>query len=416
LLKISNNIFIVSYAIAKKVASLSLVNNFELIGKLKDTGRCPAGAVTIQPVRNTEPVFTGSLLLSFINLTAMAKKFQLNIPKPCHEDWDKMTPQEKGRFCGSCQKQVIDFTTMGDSQLVAFFRKKPTSSVCGRFMNDQLDRTFTIPQKRIPWLKYFFQVTIPLYFGINKLNAQIGKVSVMGKIKPSIEQQMVKIEPSFVKGDSAILVEVIGVIENQFGKPIPFASVVLKDANEGTMADKDGIFTVILPPGLNTATYTVSSVNYESKDVEIKKNVGTKLLTVQLAALPDLPVVEVKSSILENELVHFFMGAISVVRGEVEKIETIPEPISHAFSPIVYPNPVAPGAFLNINCKKMEEGYYSIQLIGMAGQIVSTEKVWLDKDAGVLNMPVKHVASGNYILRMINKKTGKQVSERLIVK
>src|SRR5688572_18266689 len=99
----------------------------------------------------------------------MRKQIQLNIPNPCHENWDQMTPMDKarpedqvgrGRFCGSCQKQVVDFTTMSDEQLVLFFKKQIQSSsgegsVCGRFMQDQLDRSIDIPKKQIPWVKYF---------------------------------------------------------------------------------------------------------------------------------------------------------------------------------------------------------------------------------------------------------------------
>jgi len=42
----------------------------------------------------------GSLLKPKSNF--MSKKFQLQIREPCHEDWDKMTPVDKGRFCDSC--------------------------------------------------------------------------------------------------------------------------------------------------------------------------------------------------------------------------------------------------------------------------------------------------------------------------
>ena len=96
----------------------------------------------------------------------MSKKLQLSIPTPCHEDWDDMTPVQqarpddpfgRGKFCGSCQKQVVDFSNMSDRQVAEFFKKPSTGSVCGRFMTDQLDRSIEIPKKRIPWLKYFFQ-------------------------------------------------------------------------------------------------------------------------------------------------------------------------------------------------------------------------------------------------------------------
>jgi hypothetical protein len=99
------------------------------------------------------------------------KQFHLSIPTPCHENWEQMTPTEQGRFCGSCQKQVIDFTQMTDQQLVAYF-KKPINNVCGRLAPDQLDRTINIPAKRIPWLRYFFQFTLPAFLLSLKATAQ----------------------------------------------------------------------------------------------------------------------------------------------------------------------------------------------------------------------------------------------------
>src|SRR6185436_3832810 len=102
----------------------------------------------------------------------MRKKIQLSIPTPCHENWDAMTPVEKGRFCGSCQKQVVDFSTMSDRQVAEFFKKPSTGSVCGRFMSDQLGRIIEIPKKRIPWLKYFFQFAVPAFLVSLKSSAQ----------------------------------------------------------------------------------------------------------------------------------------------------------------------------------------------------------------------------------------------------
>lgn len=63
--------------------------------------------------------------------------FTISIPKPCHEDWDAMTPNEQGRHCGSCAKTVVDFTGMSDEEVKHFFLNK-SERVCGRFMPAQL--------------------------------------------------------------------------------------------------------------------------------------------------------------------------------------------------------------------------------------------------------------------------------------
>src|SRR5215213_1531254 len=91
------------------------------------------------------------------------KKFNLTIPKPCHENWNQMTPDEKGRFCGSCQKTVIDFTGVGDRELAAFFKKSTTGSVCGRFQKEQLNRDIIVPKKPIPWLRHFVHIAWPAF-------------------------------------------------------------------------------------------------------------------------------------------------------------------------------------------------------------------------------------------------------------
>src|ERR671910_280849 len=90
----------------------------------------------------------------------MPKFLHLQIPKPCHEDWNSMNLVAQGRFCNSCQKTVTDFTQMSDAQLIAFF-KKPKQSTCGRFTQEQLENEILIPRKRIPWVKYFFQIALP---------------------------------------------------------------------------------------------------------------------------------------------------------------------------------------------------------------------------------------------------------------
>lgn len=72
---------------------------------------------------------------------------KLSIPKPCHEDWAAMTPNEQGRHCAVCAKTVTDFTKMSDDEVKQFFlNRKQGERTCGRFINKQLHQiTIELP-------------------------------------------------------------------------------------------------------------------------------------------------------------------------------------------------------------------------------------------------------------------------------
>lgn len=63
---------------------------------------------------------------------------RLRLPKPCHENWETMSPDEKGKFCSVCSRTVEDFTGFSDEELVRSFSSD--KNVCGRFTVDQLGR------------------------------------------------------------------------------------------------------------------------------------------------------------------------------------------------------------------------------------------------------------------------------------
>lgn len=70
---------------------------------------------------------------------------QISIPLPCSEDWNKMTPQEQGRFCDSCQKCVVDLTNFSDAELYQYLLENKGKKACGRFRPEQLNRPIQIP-------------------------------------------------------------------------------------------------------------------------------------------------------------------------------------------------------------------------------------------------------------------------------
>ncbi|NRD18900.1 energy transducer TonB [Winogradskyella eckloniae] len=80
----------------------------------------------------------------------MKSNYSISIPKPCHEDWAKMTPHKKGRFCQLCSKTVIDFTTMSKKQVEEYLAIHSKNKICGRFKVSQLEEIrIKIPQQLI---------------------------------------------------------------------------------------------------------------------------------------------------------------------------------------------------------------------------------------------------------------------------
>lgn len=70
----------------------------------------------------------------------MERKLKITIPKPCHEDWNKMTPDATGKFCHKCETSVIDFTKMSAIEIQKYFIENKGKKICGKFNNKQLDK------------------------------------------------------------------------------------------------------------------------------------------------------------------------------------------------------------------------------------------------------------------------------------
>ncbi len=74
----------------------------------------------------------------------MKKSIHITIPDPCHERWDAMSATDKGAFCQSCQKEVIDFSAMTDREVIEYLSSHNTG--CGRFRKDQVDTKLAIAE------------------------------------------------------------------------------------------------------------------------------------------------------------------------------------------------------------------------------------------------------------------------------
>ncbi len=78
--------------------------------------------------------------------------FKIHIPEPCHEDWDKMSPNEQGSFCNVCAKTVVDFSGKTNDDIQRYLLENIDKKVCGRFKVTQLlnnDDEAEVPKLRV---------------------------------------------------------------------------------------------------------------------------------------------------------------------------------------------------------------------------------------------------------------------------
>ncbi|MBI3238090.1 MAG: hypothetical protein HYZ43_04480, partial [Flavobacteriia bacterium] len=61
----------------------------------------------------------------------------IGIQTSCSENWNEMTPTDKGAFCQKCVKQVHDFTNKSTGEIKQVFREMMGQEICGRMTADQ---------------------------------------------------------------------------------------------------------------------------------------------------------------------------------------------------------------------------------------------------------------------------------------
>ncbi|WP_445711515.1 hypothetical protein [Flavobacterium sp.] len=141
------------------------------------------------------------------------QKLNLSVPKPCHENWNEMLSEEKGRFCQSCSKTVLDFTGKSNDEIIALFENNKTEKVCGRFRKDQLESIkieipevllFSQTSFRKSFLLALFVVMGTTLFSCKDFNNNVHTLGEVVVIEDSISNNIDTIYNKKIVADSAI--------------------------------------------------------------------------------------------------------------------------------------------------------------------------------------------------------------------
>lgn len=218
-------------------------------------------------------------------------KFKLNIPEPCHEDWQQMSPTQKGKFCASCQKEVIDFTKLSATEIAR--KTKNAKQLCGRFTSTQLEQEYVSTSQS----------------SLSRLGIALGLGSIIAVAQPSFaqEEKPDKIEVHQLQGEVALTtqandsISITGTVTDEKGTPLPGVDIIQKSTTNKSITDFDGRFKI-----------NISEEDFNSEAHLIFSFIGTQEAVIRIEEKSINIVLKKEVCEVQNEM----------IRGKVELIKT----------------------------------------------------------------------------------------------
>ncbi len=340
----------------------------------------------------------------------MQKNIQLQVPKPCHESWANMTEIEKGRFCLSCRKEVIDFSLMSDQQILEQI-SKASAGFCGRFNNEQLNRDIKESRKpKLNWYKYFVHVTIPALLLSNKLASQNNRITgdtiVCTPIKDTSQRLIGKVAVDEINQNEAFIID--GTVLDEQGIPLVGVTISIKGSQRGTVSDAGGKFKFFLKKNSLNAALIASYVGYEQKEVKLSSSKSPNLKIVLKAST--------SMGLGEVVVVGYAITKKCKKQTMLDQIKDTINNLCYRDVVKVYPNPIHFGSDLKIGFDVKEIGEYNILISNISGQPLLQKKIMLtSKNHIELIALTGNFSSGIYFVTVENSSSKKTYTNKILI-
>ncbi len=170
----------------------------------------------------------------------MKKSITLSLPQACAEQWSNFTPTSQGGWCGSCKKEVVDFTAMSDQQIIDYFSKS-NGHTCGRFQKSQLK---TYPARTPVHLKQGW-----MFLKAGMLGLFLALVPTPSSALPPITTLSLPqpifglVEVAQRQAGLQAMVHVTGrITSEEDSTPMAGVNIALKGTTVGTVSNENGEF------------------------------------------------------------------------------------------------------------------------------------------------------------------------------
>ena len=218
---------------------------------------------------------------------------RIEIKTPCCESWNNMQVTTGGRYCGNCQKNVVDFSGLSNQEIIE--RLANADNLCGKFDKPQFD-SFNLylseKNKKLSFFKNWTYATMMLGI-LPFINTEV-------KAKPVYEQTEVPFKKNAESKDTVTHIKIRGVVKtSDYYNPLGAATIQVNGTNIKTTTNADGYFEITIPS--TVSVITVSYIGYATKIIQIKRNKRSKyriLLNSEANMLGGLGIIRTKKPLL----------------------------------------------------------------------------------------------------------------------
>lgn len=332
----------------------------------------------------------------------------LQIFNPCNENWDKMTPVQRGRFCDHCATPVMDFSVMTDQEILKTLAAA-NGSVCGRIHKDQLERALhNSENKKAKSWQLIIAGAASLLFSIGKSNAQ----KRVTQDAPKADLLTTHNNSGFLNAMEQPLKTIKGKILSTGQEALLNGYVVNTANHEKILANNKGQF--VMQVTADAESVLVGASGYKSRVVPVALfNNRDTVIQLSTSDTTITGIGDMDKGTLTA--VNIVMGGISSFN-EVDRTDTVITFVKKIFNNAffkIYPNPATKGG-IGISVK--QSGDYTVQIFDSNSKLVHVQEIVINDKGQVVQIIFPScMVKGTYYIRIVDKKTKKQYTDKLIV-
>jgi hypothetical protein len=331
---------------------------------------------------------------------------KLYIPKPCHEDWNLMTPAEQGRYCAVCSKVVKDLRGLDKLETLQVLANTKETEVCGKLNAAHLD----------PYPGRWKITTGRIKSSLVKILVLLGFMATDKKIifSQTLENGDADKNNEQTKWSNKKF-KIHLAIKDEYGDSIIFARVCIKGKNGKELninTDMNGRAEVGLNEmnlGGNEVKMTISCMGFETKVIE---NIYLTKETTTIETRLNYQAVELNTYQFQGEKLNpgeeRILGRMSFSRmGAMTMYYTDSlitpsdssdnsQPAGYSEEPLAFKAyPVPTDGVVTLECNK--SNIFDVQIFDNSGKMLAV----IFQIAGRKEIDLSEYASGIYYIRII---------------